>query len=89
MDESIPDGSVAVRSIVALTMAAANGILLGVTINELKQRMERLGWSQSDLAEKAGIDSGHLSRVLNGKRRMTRLMASHLERVTSQDVSHT
>jgi transcriptional regulator with XRE-family HTH domain len=48
------------------------------------------GLSQSQFAKVAGISQGHLSRILSGKRPMTVLMQSHLERVISnQCVSNT
>ncbi len=37
--------------------------------DELKRR----GWSQNDLAEKLGVNSGTLSRWMDGTRRMTRV----------------
>ena len=58
-----------------------------MTIDELKEKVKALGWTQADLAKKAEIDPAHLGRVMSGKRPLTRLMAGHLERVIDQCVS--
>ncbi len=40
-------------------------------IETIKFHLERLGWSQAKLAREAGIQTSHLSAVLNGRRQLT------------------
>ena len=40
--------------------------------------LDRLGWTQAKLAQKAGIQASHLSAVMNGRRKLTLIQIQKL-----------
>lgn len=50
----------------------------------IRQVREALGMSQAELAARAGIDAGHLSRVERGTRKASRIYLNHVARVLAQ-----
>jgi transcriptional regulator with XRE-family HTH domain len=48
---------------------------------QLRKERRHRGWSLRELAERAGLDAGHLSRIENGHRSPTAAMAFALDRV--------
>ncbi len=59
-----------------------------MTTKQLKKMVKRSGLKQNHIASKLGISREHLSRVLNGRVRLTGHIALNLECITreSQDV---
>ena len=48
---------------------------------QLRKERRHRGWSLRDLAERAGLDAGHLSRIENGHRSPTAAIALALDGV--------
>ena len=40
-------------------------------VGTIEFHLDRLGWTQAKLAQKAGIQASHLSAVMNGRRKLT------------------
>lgn len=40
-------------------------------VETIKFHLDRMGWTQSELARRAGIQASHLSAVLNGRRELS------------------
>ena len=55
-----------------------------MTIEQIKNRMNELGWSITDLASKLDITADGLGRILAGKRPLTGQLANHIELLLAQ-----
>ena len=49
-------------------------------LGALRFHMERLGWTQAELAERAGVHASHLSAVLRGRRALSLSQIKKLSR---------
>lgn len=47
-------------------------------VETLRFHLERLGWTQTELARRAGIQASHLSAVLNNRRELTLMQVKKL-----------
>ena len=52
-----------------------------MTVDEIKQAMDALGWSISRMAKELDITADYMGRVLSGKRALTGQLARHIEYV--------
>jgi HTH-type transcriptional regulator / antitoxin HigA len=57
-------------------------------IETIRFHLERLGWSQAELARRAGIQATHLSAVLNGHRELSLAQIARLSRIFGIPADH-
>ena len=63
--------------------------LNAMTTDEIKKALKKLGWTQSQLAERLKVHPGTVKNILSGQAKLTPQMAAHIELLLSDQMEQT